>query len=95
MTAGFSCYSLWVLDPQTIELLRQFGIDSASVDALVFSAVVVTVLTLLSVFPTVAIARRKRRSPTLWLLFALSIPVLPLLLVWLLPPIPSDPSTKP
>jgi hypothetical protein len=84
-----------VLDPHTIELLRQFGIDPASVDSLIFSAVVVTVLTLVAVFPTVAIARRKRRSPTLWLLFALSIPVLPLLLVWLLPPIPSDSSTKP
>lgn len=95
---GFSCYSPRVLDPQTIELLRQFGVDPANLDALIFSAVVVTVLTLAAVFPTVFIAGRKRRSRTLWLLFALSIPLLPLLLVWLLPALPappSDPSTKP
>jgi hypothetical protein len=31
----------------------------------------------------------------LWVLFALSIPVLPLLLVWLLPALPAEGSTKP
>jgi hypothetical protein len=31
----------------------------------------------------------------MWLLFALSIPVLPLLLVWLLPALPSERSKKP
>lgn len=92
---GFSCYSPRVLDPQTIELLRQLGVDPANIDSLIFSTVVVTVLTLVAVFPTVIIAGRKRRSRTFWLLFALSIPVIPLLLVWLLPPLPSDPDTKP
>jgi RsiW-degrading membrane proteinase PrsW (M82 family) len=95
---GPNCYSSRVLDPQTIELLRQFGVDPANLDSLIFSAVVVTVLTLVAVFPTVIIAGRKRRSQTFWLLFALSIPVLPLLLVWLLPALPappSDPSKKP
>ena len=34
------------------------------------------------------IARRKNRSRTLWLLFALSIPLVPLLLICLLPKLP-------
>lgn len=93
--SGFSCYSLRVLDPQTIELLSQLGLDPADVESLVFSAVVLTVLTVLAAIPTPIIAKRKRRSPTLWLLFALSIPVLPLLLVWWLPELPADPKAKP
>jgi hypothetical protein len=50
---------------------------------------------LVTAIPTGIIARRKNRSRGLWLLFALSIPVLPLLLVWLLPALPSRQSTKP
>ncbi len=93
--SGFSCYSLQVLDPQTIELLRQLGVDPANVESLVFSAAALTVLTLVAAIPTGIIARRKRRSQTLWLLFALSIPFIPLLLVWLLPELPAEPKAKP
>lgn len=84
-----------MLDPQTIELMRQLGVDPATAESLVFSVTVLTVLAVVAAIPTVIIAKRKRRSPTLWLLFALSIPVLPLLLVWWLPELPADPKAKP
>ena len=98
---GPNCYSVRMLDPQTIDLLRQLGVDAGNLEALLASAAILTVATLAAVIPTGIIASRKNRSRGLWLLFALSIPVLPLLLVWLLPPLPAppappaDPSTKP
>lgn len=79
-----------MLDPDTTALLRQLGGDADTIEALVFSALAFTALTLVSAVPTVMLARRKGRSRTLWLLFALSIPVIPLLLVWLLPPVGAD-----
>jgi hypothetical protein len=54
------------------------------------SAIWLTVLALVTAIPTGIIAKRKGRSMTLWLLFALSIPVVPLLLIWLLPAVPGD-----
>jgi len=87
-----------MLDPQTINLLRQLGVDAATLESLLASAAILTVVMLVTAIPTGIIARRKHRSRGLWLLFALSVPVLPLLLVWLLPPLPAppaDPSTKP
>lgn len=84
-----------MLDPQTTELLRQLGVDPATAESLVFSITVLTVLAVVAAIPTVIVAKRKRRSPTLWLLFALSIPVLPLLLVWWLPERPAEPKAKP
>ncbi|MCM2288931.1 MAG: hypothetical protein NDI67_07880 [Sulfuritalea sp.] len=87
-----------MLDPQTTELLRQLGVDASNLEPLLASAAILTVVTLGAVIPTGIIASRKNRSRGLWQLFALSIPVLPLLLVWLLPPLPappSDPGTKP
>lgn len=84
-----------MLDPQTTELLRQLGVDPAMAESLVFSITVLTLLAVVAAIPTVIIAKRKRRSPTLWLLLALSIPLLPLLLVWWLPERPADPKAKP
>lgn len=95
---GPNCYSVRMLDPQTIELLRQLGVDASNLEPLLASAAILTVVTLATVIPTGIIARRKNRSRGLWLLFALSVPVLPLLLVWLLPALPaspSDPGKKP
>ena len=89
---GPNCYSVQMLDPQTIDLLRQLGVDPASLELLLESAVILTVVMLATAIPTAIIARRKNRSRALWVLFALSIPVLPLLLVWLLPALPSDPN---
>ena len=82
-------------DPQTIALLRQLGVDAATLEPLLASAAILTIAMLATVIPTGIIARRKNRSRGLWVLFALSIPVLPLLLVWLLPALPSDPKAKP
>ena len=90
-----------MLDSQTIDLLRQLGMDPASIESLLASAAILTMATLVAVIPTGIIARRKHRSRGLWLLFALSVPVIPLLLIWLLPALPAppaspaDPSTKP
>ena len=82
-------------DPQTIALLRQLGVDAATLEPLLASAAILTIAMLATVIPTGIIARRKNRSRGLWVRFALSIPVLPLLLVWLLPALPSDPKAKP
>lgn len=84
-----------MLDPQTIDLLRQLGVDVSNLEPLLASAAILTVVALATVIPTGIIASRKNRSRGLWLLFALSIPVLPLLLVWLLPPLPAPPPAPP
>ena len=76
------------LDPNTTALLNQLGYDAATIEALMSSLVLLTVLAVVAAIPTAMIARRKGRSAGLWLLFALSIPLLPLLLVWLLPKVP-------
>jgi hypothetical protein len=92
---GPNCYSVRMRDPQTIALLRQLGVDAATLEPLLASAAILTIAMLATVIPTGIIARRKNRSRGLWVRFALSIPVLPLLLVWLLPALPSDPKAKP
>jgi hypothetical protein len=79
-----------MLDPNTVELLKQLGVDAGNLESLMASAIFFTVLTLAAAIPTGIIAKRKHRSRALWLLFALSIPVIPLLLVWLLPALPAD-----
>lgn len=79
-----------MLDPDTTALLRQLGGDAGTIETLMLSALAFTALMLISAIPTAILAKRKGRSRTLWLLFALSIPVIPLLLVWLLPPAGSD-----
>ena len=79
------------LDPNTTALLQQLGYDAATIESMVSSLIILTVVSVIAAIPTVMIARRKGRSPVLWLLFALSVPVLPLLLVWLLPNVPKLP----
>ena len=74
-----------MLDPNTTTLLNQLGYDAGSIESLMSGALLITVATLLAAIPTAMIARRKNRSRTLWLLFALSIPLVPLLLICLLP----------
>lgn len=74
-----------LLDPNTEALLRQLGMDPGMVDGLLSWTLALTVATLLAAIPTGAIAKRKGRSRGLWLMFALSVPLVPLLLVWLLP----------
>ncbi|MCX7150488.1 MAG: hypothetical protein NTY05_13965 [Rhodocyclales bacterium] len=79
-----------MLDANTIALLTQMGFDTSNLQSLMLGAIMFTGLTLLTAIPTGIIARRKGRSRMLWLLFALSIPVIPLLLIWLLPAVPAD-----
>lgn len=78
-----------MLDANTTILLNQLGYSAADIESLLWSAILLTGLTLVTAIPTAIIARRKGRSRGLWLLFALSIPVVPLLLIWLLPAVPS------
>ncbi len=79
-----------MLDPNTTALLNQLGFDANLVETLLSSAIWLTVLALVTAIPTGIIAKRKGRSRTLWLLFALAIPVVPLLLIWLLPAVPGE-----
>ncbi|TRZ97628.1 MAG: hypothetical protein D4R84_04955 [Rhodocyclaceae bacterium] len=80
-----------MLDANTIALLNQLGINAADLESLLWGASLLTGLTILAAIPTAIIAKGKGRSRGLWLLFALSIPVIPLLLIWLLPAVPADP----
>jgi len=82
-----------MLDPNTTSLLNQLGIDPGVIESLISGALLLTVVALVAAIPTGLIAKRKGRSATLWVVFALSIPVVPLLLVWLLPALPSAKST--
>lgn len=77
-----------MLDPNTTTLLNQLGYDAGTIESLMSGAILIMVATLLAAIPTAMIARRKNRSRTLWLLFALSIPLVPLLLICLLPALP-------
>jgi hypothetical protein len=72
-------------DPQLAALLGQFGVDPAAVKALVEWSVYLTIAAVIAAIPTGVVAKRKRRSVSGWVIFALCVPVLPLLLVWLLP----------
>ncbi len=81
---------LTMFDPNTTALLNQLGFDAGLVETLLSSEIWLTILALVTAIPTVIIAKRKGRSRTLWILFALSIPVVPLLLIWLLPAVPGE-----
>lgn len=74
-----------MLDPNMLALLDQFGIGAETIEAAVSALAIVAALTLATAIPTVIVARQKGRSVAGWLFLALSIPALPLLLVWLLP----------
>jgi hypothetical protein len=77
-----------MLDPDTSALLNQLGYDAGFIESLLSGAIWLTVVALITAIPTGIIAARKGRSRTVWFLLALSIPVVPLLLVWLLPKLP-------
>lgn len=74
-----------MLDPQVTALLVQFGYDPKAIEALLKGALYLTIVAVIAAVPTGIIAKRKGRSVTWWVIFALSVPVLPLLIVWLLP----------
>ena len=74
-----------MLDPQIAALLTELGYDPATVESLIKWSFYLTVATVVAAIPTGMIARRRGRSVAGWVVFALCVPVLPLLLVWLLP----------
>ena len=74
-----------MLDPQVTALLVQFGYDPKAIEALLKGALYLTSVAVIAAIPTGFIAKRKGRSVTWWVIFALSIPLLPLLIVFLLP----------
>jgi hypothetical protein len=80
-----------MLDPNTRALLDQLGVSADTVESALASLAFLTVLTVVTAIPTAIVARQRGRSGPGWLLLALSIPVLPLLLVWLLPKLPGRP----
>ncbi len=73
-----------MLNPQVSAFLVQFGYDQAAIEALITVAVYLTLIAVVAAFPTGLIAKRKGRSVTGWVIFALSVPLLPLLIVWML-----------
>lgn len=81
-----------MLDPNTLALLDQLGVGADTVESALASLALLTVLTLATAIPTAILAKHKGRSVAGWLFLALSIPVVPLLLVWLLPKLPQDPA---
>ncbi|MFA7269658.1 MAG: hypothetical protein WC073_09975 [Sterolibacterium sp.] len=80
-----------MLDQNTIEALKQLGISAESAEAAMSGMLFLTLLSVATAIPTGILAKRKGRSVAFWVIFALTIPVIPLLLVWLLPKLYSDP----
>ena len=72
-------------DAQLSQLLSQLGYDPATIKSLMDWAIWLTVLTVVAAVPTALIARRKGRSVSGWVIFALCVPLLPWVIVWLLP----------
>jgi len=74
-----------MLDPQISALLVELGYDPRSIETLVSGAIYLTIVAVVAAIPTGVIARQKGRSVIGWVIFALTVPLLPLLIVWLLP----------
>jgi hypothetical protein len=74
-----------MLDPASIALLSQFGVSAEAAEAAATSLLVLTAVSVVAAVPTGMLAKRKGRSVTAWVVFALSLPVLPLILIWFLP----------
>ena len=80
-----------MLDANTVAQLNQLGISTETIESALSGLIVLTVLSVVAAIPTAILARRKGRSVAGWLILALTIPVLPLLLIWLLPKLPDRP----
>ncbi len=74
-----------MLDPNTVALLNQLGVPAEIVEMAISGLLWFTVVTVVAAIPTAIIAKRKRRSVAGWLVFALSIPLVPLVWILLLP----------
>lgn len=78
-----------MLDANTVALLGQLGISPDTVEAALSFLAVLTIVMVAAAIPTALLAKKKRRSVTGWVILALSIPVLPMLVIWLLPTLPA------
>lgn len=81
-----------MLDANTVALLNQLGISVEAAESALSGLIWLTILAVAAAIPTGILAKRKGRSVAGWVLLALSIPLLPLLLVWLLPQVPDKPA---
>lgn len=80
-----------MLDPNTLAALSQLGISPEAAQAALSSLLFLTVISVVTAIPTGILAKRKGRSVAFWVIFALTIPVIPLLWIWLLPRIEAKP----
>jgi len=80
-----------MLDANTVAQLNQLGISTETIESALSGLVWLTALSVAAAIPTVILAKRKGRSVAGWLILALTIPVIPLLLIWLLPRLPEPP----
>lgn len=80
-----------MLDANTVAQLNQLGISAETIESALSGLIVLTVLSVVAAIPTAVLAKRKGRSVAGWLILALTIPVVPLLLIWLLPKLPDRP----
>lgn len=80
-----------MLDANAVAQLNQLGISTEAIESALSGLIVLTVLSVVAAIPTAILARRKGRSVAAWLILALTIPVLPLLLIWRLPKLPDRP----
>ena len=77
-------------DSQISEVLAELGYDAAAIQAMLSWALWLTILSVIAAIPTAMIAKRKGRSVAGWVIFALLVPLVPLLIVWLLPAKPKQ-----
>lgn len=80
-----------MLDANTVAQLNQLGISAETIESALSGLIVLTLLSVVAAIPTAILAKRKGRSVAGWLILALTIPVVPLLLIWLLPKLPDRP----
>lgn len=77
-------------DSQIADVLAELGYDVATIHAILAWSLYLTLVSVVAAIPTGIIARRKGRSVVGWVIFALLVPLLPLLIVWLLPAKPKQ-----
>ena len=74
-----------MLDPQISAQLSELGIAPTTIESVVSGAIYLTIVSVITAIPTGIIAKRKNRSSIGWVTFALCVPLLPLIIVWLMP----------
>lgn len=73
----------------TVAYLIQSGFMASVMDAATSWLIFLIALTIAAAISTCFLAKSKGRSVIWWVTFALAIPVVPLVIVWLLPVLPS------